>query len=290
MKIGIKFDIGFSENNVYRHLYGRRDPLQYLRQWGVQAVETPIGPDTEKNQLLDHVRKCSRAGLLVSFHPYTEGTAYNLAVFSKSGENPCRKMHERFFEYGREAASIQEREVVINIHPAAWPPEFSRSDLVDRSVQFFEWSLQWCGRNAPHVRPVAELQYRPEPWESNQRIGDEYDELLQIVERSGIGACWDFAHAFMNSRRFGHPLQPPVELLRRIVHVHCHDADREDHQPLIHGNVPWKEMLKSLMASGFDGTVVLEVPPGHFLASGGTESLECSLQALREFVSGKQNP
>jgi len=92
----------------------------------------------------------------------------------------------------------------------------------------------------------------------------------------------------MNTRNFGLPLFPPAEFLRRIIHVHCHDADGEDHQPLVHGNVPWKEFLKKLAAAGFDGTVVLEVPARNFLASGGVESLERSACALRPHLDGKR--
>jgi len=183
-------------------------------------------------------------------------------------------MHERFFTTCREAARLLNTPVVVNVHPAAGPSELERGDLIVQSVQFFQWASSWCRRNAPEVQPVAELQIRAGPGETIQRIGDEYVELLEILERSGVWGCWDFGHAFMNTRNFGLPLFPPAEFLRRIIHVHCHDADGEDHQPLVHGNVPWKEFL------------ILEVPARNFLASGGMESLERSAFALRPHLDG----
>ncbi|MHC4413651.1 MAG: sugar phosphate isomerase/epimerase family protein [Planctomycetota bacterium] len=130
------------------------------------------------------------------------------------------------------------------------------------------------------MRPVAELQIRPNPDEGIQRIGDRYEELLEVVTGSDCGACWDFGHAVMNARRFETPLDPPKALLRRFVHVHCHDVDGDDHRPLIHGNVPWPRFLDMLAAHGFDGAVILEVPPANFLADGGLDALKRSLEAL----------
>ncbi|MGB7792752.1 MAG: hypothetical protein WBL39_16210, partial [Terrimicrobiaceae bacterium] len=86
-----------------------------------------------------------------------------------------------------------------------------------------------------------------------------------------------------NSRRFGTELDPPPELLGRILHVHCHDVDVSDHRPLICGNVPWQRFLGRLIDAGFDGTVVLEVLPGAFLTMGGLTALEGSISALVSF-------
>ena len=56
-----------------------------------------------------------------------------------------------------------------------------------------------------------------------------------------------------------------------------------DHRPLICGNVPWQRFLGRLIDAGFDGTVVLEVLPGAFLAMGGLTALERSISALVSF-------
>jgi sugar phosphate isomerase/epimerase len=281
MRIGIKLDLGFSQSEIYRLLYGGRLVLSRLRELGLEAVETPIGPETDGQALMAQAAACHEAGLRVSLHPYTEGTAYNPACLSDEQDNPCRELHEHFFELAAEVARLQESPTVVNIHSAAASLKRSRSGLVDQSVRFFEWARAMCRGHVPEVRPVAELQIRPNQDEPIQRIGDVYDELLEVVERSDCGACWDFGHAVMNARRFDVPLDPPQILLARFVHVHCHDVDRDDHQPLVFGNVPWRRFLNALGGARFDGTVILEVPPQNFLAAGGLVALERSMEALR---------
>ncbi|OHB73235.1 MAG: hypothetical protein A2Z25_03345 [Planctomycetes bacterium RBG_16_55_9] len=117
-----------------------------------------------------------------------------------------------------------------------------------------------------------------------QRIGDTYDELLEIATRSEVRACWDFGHAYFNTQRFGVPLYPPEALLEHIGHVHCHDVCQGDHCPLIYNVVPWRQFIQSLIKKGFDDTIILEVPPSAFLAAGGLASLIESQKALASWI------
>ena len=59
MLIGLKFDIGFSQDKVYRRLYGDRKILAFLRGLGVEVVETPVGPEVETADLQDHIARCA---------------------------------------------------------------------------------------------------------------------------------------------------------------------------------------------------------------------------------------
>lgn len=285
MQVGLKVEIGFATNEVYRQLYGDRDILSYLLALGVKAIETPIGPDTDNQALSEHLRRCCQVGFQVSLHPYTENTPSNPALFSPVEDNPCLQRHRHFFELASEAANLQQAETVVNIHPAAGLEARSRRELVEQSVRFFSWAQEWCRLNAPSVRLVAELQIAPNPGEPVQRIGDNYAELLEVVERSGCQACWDFGHAVMNHRRFNAPRNPPIQLLEKIGHVHCHDVDSQgDHRPLVFDNVPWSEFLTSIVKNGFDGAVILEVIPSSFLAAGGLTTLVQSVQALSNYI------
>lgn len=284
MLIGLKLDIGFSHEREYRRLYGRRDVLAYLRELGVGAVETPVGPDTEVEELKEHIARCVDAGMKVSLHPYSEETECNPAFFAADGENPCRDMHERFFAVAAEAAQLQAYPTLVNLHSAAGATDESRQKLVDRSVAFFTWAGDWCRRNAPQVTVAVELQISPSQRELRVRIGDNYDELLAVAERSGVIACWDFGHAFRNADRYGGPLFPPPALVKRIGHVHCHDADGDDHRPLIYGTVPWRDFIRLLIGNGYDGRIILEVPTSEFLLAGGISTLAASVAALRAYI------
>jgi len=294
MLIGLKLDIGFAQEELYRRLYGTRDVLPFLKELGFEAVEAPVGPGTDLGRLREHIACCTEAGLKVSLHPYSESSSFNALYFSPEAGNPCRQMHERFLAIAGEVTQMQKCPTVVNIHGAAAGIDEAREQLLSRSIAFFTWAGQWCRDNAPEVVVTVELQMSPDPGEPRQRIGDTYAELLDVATQSGVKACWDFGHAFWNTRRFGWPIAPPEELLRRIVHVHCHDASTEDHQPLVHGAVPGREFIDLLVAHGFNGRVILEVPPDSFLRSaGGIQSLIDSAKALknlRQEVSLKSRP
>ncbi len=282
MLIGLKLDIGFSQDKVCRRLYGKRDILAFLRELGFDSVEAPVGPETRTEELREHIARCGDAGLKVSLHPYSEGTIFNPLYFSPSEDNPCRALHERFLSLAAEAARLQRYPTIVNIHGAAGTDKDPRQYLVDQSIAFFTWAGQWCRQNAPDVGVTVELQISPNADEPRQRIGDTYDELLEVAQRSGVGACWDFGHAYWNTRRYGWPLHPPETLLPHIRHVHCHDVfGGEDHQPLVYGAVPWRDFLTLLTDHGFNGRVILEVPPTEFPKAGGLQSLIDSAQALR---------
>lgn len=283
VQIGIKLNIDFLDDPVCQSLYGEQNILQFLCKSGVRVIESPIDLWADDHVISQHVHRCLEAGLCVSYHPYTEGTENNAAFFANEKGNLCREMHERILGFARDTARAQQAVTVVNIHAAAASCENSRDELLCRSVEFFKWVLEWCHDHAPMVRPVVELQIRPYRGESTQRIGDNYAELLEITKRSGVGACWDFGHAFMNTRNFGGPLYPPDELLSKIVHVHCHDVAESDHHPLVYGNVPWKSFLGSLLKVGFDDKVIIEVQPEQFISAGGLPVVTESIRAIKEF-------
>ena len=58
----------------------------FLRELGFDAVETPVGPETQTDELRDHIARCVGAGLKVSLHPYSEGTIANSLYFSPGRE------------------------------------------------------------------------------------------------------------------------------------------------------------------------------------------------------------
>jgi sugar phosphate isomerase/epimerase len=284
MLIGLKLDVGFAKDDTHRRLFGQRDILPFLRDLGLEAVETAVGPETETDALMEHIARCIDAGLNVSLHPYSEGTIFNPARFSHDGDNACRGLHQHFLSVAAEAARRQQAPTIVNIHAAAGAATQARDYLVDQSISFFSWAGQWCRHNAPEVAVAVELQISPNRDEPRQRIGDTYEELLEVASESDVAACWDFGHAYWNAYRYGWPLYPPEALLPRIGHVHCHDVRDSDHQPLLYNAVPWRDFIRLLIGRGYDGRIILEVPPSEFLDAGGIQALTTSLQSLRAWV------
>ena len=284
MRIGFKLDLDFDRSEAYQRLFGGGSVPVQLKELGIQAVEFPLGPTSGLEEVADKAHDCRNAGLHVSFHPDTEGHEANPAHF-EGPRSPPAMVHQRFFELAADVSRDQ-GETIVNVHPAAGPAyRGPRVKLLERSVRFFSWANDWCAQHASDVRPVAELQVEPEKEEELIRIGDTPVELAQVVERSGVAACWDVGHSEWNNRRFGTPKHPSGELWKRIAHVHCHDVDEGDHRVLRRGDAHWRRFLQNLTETDFDGTVVIEVAPQSFLDVGGLGALEESFAAVTEAVS-----
>ena len=132
------------------------------------------------------------AGLVVSLHPYSEGTRANPTYFAPDAGNGCAALHTGFLAVAAEAALRQHVAVIVNVHAAAAPAGHPRRDLLEQSVRFFQWAREWCEKNAPDVCPVSELQIAPDAGEPVQRIADNYAELLEIAARSEVGVLLGF--------------------------------------------------------------------------------------------------
>src|SRR5882672_3703079 len=121
MRIGMKLEIGFAEQDAWRTLAGRRDVLALLRALGVSAVETPVGAETDGSALAHHLRLCEEAGLVISLHPYSEGTRANPAYFAPDAGNGCAALHTGFLAVAAEAALRQHvPAVVLEVLPGAF--------------------------------------------------------------------------------------------------------------------------------------------------------------------------
>jgi sugar phosphate isomerase/epimerase len=279
--IGIKLQLGWPQHEATRQLYSDRNPLAILRARGIGAVELPIVASSTDEVIDESVGRLLQEEMRPSFHPYSEGSDSNPAHFVAGQDEACRALHERVYIAADRVSRTIQHPVIVNIHPAAGSDDDDRTALFERSVEFFHWTVDYCRQVTPGAQPVAELQGPPMPEERVQRIGDNYGELLELSEQSGVELCWDFGHALIAHRQRGEPLDPPEAFLRRVAHVHCHDFDEVDHKPLLHGVVPWRRFLELLGGVGFDGDVILEVGSEEFLTTSGLESLDASLAALR---------
>jgi sugar phosphate isomerase/epimerase len=281
VRIGLKLDADFDRSEPYQRLYRTADVPARVRDLGIEAVEIPLGPETDLDHIVSQARRCHQAGLRVSFHPYSEGQEANPAVFAGPSSVPAA-VHARFLALAATVATDQ-GDTVVNIHPAAIRDGGrSRNALVDTSVAFFDWARMWCDEHAPDVRPVAELQVAPFGDEPIIRIADDPAELADVVTRSGVGACWDVGHAVWNHRRYATAEQPTDALLARVAHVHCHDVDEIDHRPPRRGDAPWRRLVRRLAATGYEGTVIIEVTPHTFLGAGGMPAVEEAIAVVRE--------
>jgi sugar phosphate isomerase/epimerase len=95
--------------------------------------------------------------------------------------------------------------------------------------------------------------YRPalEPVLDSERYG----LLLDLGHMNLRMAQEEYFYTDVGDYILGLPL-PIVE-----VHVHDNRGDRDSHEPLGAGNVPFPEVAGALMAAGFDGVSTIEIEP-----------------------------
>lgn len=88
---------------------------------------------------------------------------------------------------------------------------------------------------------------------------------MNLVENTNVEICWDAGHSWRSSLLKKQPPFPAADFLRKVGHVHLHDADGDergwfdDHRPLDEGRSPWKQYLRMLFSHTYDSPFMLEV-------------------------------
>lgn len=217
----------------------------------MSALEFTLHPNTDEWTAMQTLaEECVDAGYRCHFHaPYQP--PLNLAGFAMTQRDAIQKMFAPALELAERLAEKQHFDSALVIHGAH--AETTRAELRRNTEAFLEWVLA----EMPRVRPMLEnLTHKP-PF---TRTGESRDEVLDIVRalnQPRLGICWDLGHDYL----LGYTELPNDDFLRAVRHVHIHDVDaaREDHFPLVYGNVPWQADLRALVRVGFGGAVVMEI-------------------------------
>jgi sugar phosphate isomerase/epimerase len=136
----------------------------------------------------------------------------------------------------------------MNIHPCYFCPPAMKKELITFNIDALKPIVEMA---ASHDLTVAIENYKA-PF-------DRVSTFKKILaEVPGIKLHLDFGHSnfgFDNHEGFCR------ELGNHIQHVHFSDnrSRTDDHMPLGVGSVDWKMAVNSLKATGYDGTITLEV-------------------------------
>ena len=137
---------------------------------------------------------------------------------------------------------------VMNIHPCYFSPPGMRKDLVAFNIEALKPIVEMA---ASHGLTVVIENYTA-PFD---RVST-FKQMLAAVP--GLKLHLDFGHT-----NFGHDNHEVFcrELGQHIRHVHFSDnrSRSDDHMPLGVGTVDWRNAVQSLKATGYDGTITLEV-------------------------------
>ena len=177
-------------------------------------------------------------GLWVSVHgPLTP-------EFSARHWNTARReLLNRYQPVLRQVADLAEEQGATNLvlHAAADPA----LDLLGNervTAEFVQSIGELIGRWSSRVNVVLELRAENSARPSAAALSRaSVLRILNLVNHSSVGICWDLAHDMENAIATGSGwTRPPDAFLERVRHLHLHDLgeDGEPHCPPLIGRVP----------------------------------------------------
>ena len=244
-------DLGFALHPKWVEHTTLETFLAPLETAGMRVLEFTLHPEGDEWLPMQALaERCVRAGYRCHFHaPYHD--PFNPAGFASARRAQVEQLYAPTIEMAERLARESQFNAAFVINGARGTAP--REGLIEDTRQFLAWTLE----QTRHVRPMLELL---PPAAGLNKVGDTRDEVLAIVrefDNLRLGLCWDLGHdAFI-----GYSDVPRADFLAAVRHVHIHDlnAAREDHFPLVFGNVPWQADLRALMNVGYTGAVVLEI-------------------------------
>lgn len=266
------FDLGFKLPLDWRELQRRGTLPSFdgnvyllLHHIGFDYIEFSTGScqsDEEISLLRHEADACRENGLRVALHPYLVGLS-NSAFFDI--EEDCSAALQCII-HAALITAVSGKPVSVVLHPAEYSYGAAESDmdaarcmLLTRSKAFFAEIERKANEFHPKVQPLVEHQVPPAAGQRLIRIGDTYEELLDVVADTSLKLCWDTGHYILSTERYGQSKQPPDRFLERVGAVHLHNVvDGRDHQPITEHSHQLKEYIRMLQSNNFNGSLTLE--------------------------------
>ena len=230
----------------------REEFLTPLKEQGMTALEFTLHPGTEEWESMSALaEECAFVGYPCHFHAPYHQPPFTLAGFASDKRDEIQKMYAPALELVERLAGENFSEPSLIIHGAT--AKAPREELRRDTEAFLTWVLGATSRAQLMLENLP-----PKP--GFTRTGESREEVLEIVHQFNeprLKMCWDLGHDYL----LGYTELPNADFLRAVRHVHIHDINdkREDHFPLVYGNVPWQDDLRALASVGFNGTVIMEI-------------------------------
>jgi len=137
---------------------------------------------------------------------------------------------------------------IMNIHPCYFCPPAMRGSIVELNIEA--------------IKPIVEMATSyglTVVYENYKSPFDRVSTFKRLLDEvRGLRLHLDFGHANMGRDNYDLFCR---QLGDSIAHVHFSDnrATADHHMPLGVGNINWENAVASLQATGYDGTITLEV-------------------------------
>jgi sugar phosphate isomerase/epimerase len=290
MRFGTKVDGEEGWGARMEPLFGeRREFFEWLRKAGFGFVEFSCGDEPRADMIADYARACADAGLGVSLHPYT--TTGSPEGF---GVGPVQELTRGLLDLADRLADIAGRPQRLVLHAGlarTGPYALDYDEAMARAREYFQWLDEEVREHHPDVLALCETAMPAEPRDNFERLADTWETVLDLVEGTDIGICWDTGHAFLSAAYGKHDEMPPDRFLNRVRHVHMHDVvagdggagGLSDHYPPGEGISPLQEYARLLAGAGYDGWVLFERSAYLYGDRGSLrQALEPGMHMLRE--------
>lgn len=235
-----------------------------LARSGIRFVEIPCGDSGFPAEVQQAARAAADCGLAVSLHPYFEGRL-SPEVFGEQthadGMLALLGMAQEVSERSSRPVTMVFHGGLANLEPHHVPLETA----MQRAREFFRW-LDGQLETFPGLQAFSETQmpYSPDR-DEKIRLGETYQQCLELVEGTRIRYCWDFGHTVL-AELFGfNPPEPPPEFIAKVGHLHVHDVSEKpaggyaDHRPLGEGLGRWRQYSRVLRETGYDRRILFEI-------------------------------
>jgi sugar phosphate isomerase/epimerase len=105
-------------------------------------------------------------------------------------------------------------------------------------------------------------------------------ELVDSIDRKDVGMNLDTGHSFLEGHN---PASVAKAIGKRLITTHMQDnfCINDDHLPPGLGKIDWRETLKAIIATGYDGPFMLEL-------TGGGVKQRRNIEQLRDFELDKE--
>jgi sugar phosphate isomerase/epimerase len=110
-----------------------------------------------------------------------------------------------------------------------------------------------------------------------------YDYIIKVVDkikRHDVGINLDTGHCFLEGND---PAKVAKAIGKRLITTHLQDnfGENDDHCPPGLGKINWRRTLKEILATGYDGPLIVEI-------TGEGGKMRRSVKELRKFDLGKE--
>jgi sugar phosphate isomerase/epimerase len=232
-----------------------REEMEWMAAMGLEFVDLTLEPPRAASWLVDPkaIRRVLEANGLraVGHTAYYLPLACPMEPIRQAAVAELRRCVELFGEIGVSW---------MNIHPDRHAPMHDRSFYIRQNLRSLEELLPTCRQCGVGLM----LENLPGAFNTASQLAELLDPLPEV------GLHLDIGHANLQVEE-----NTAEELIQaygaRLRHVHLHDnkgGSADLHLPLGAGTVDFVRHVRTLKASGYDGTITLEVfsPDKHYLA------------------------